>query len=149
MTVYVLSNVRLKEYEYVEFLMKSCGYSSIEAETRYWEIEYQINQHCNPILMKAGSSGTIKFKNVLQRQEIKRYANNRSQLMRIINRRKGNKGNTQWKVDYIVSNNGDVFITSIQCYNTFSENKENDRIMLDESRIRHIIRETLKRYLQL
>lgn len=67
MTIYVLSNVRLKEYEYVEFLIKSCGYNNVEAETRYWEIEYQINQCCNPILMKPNSSATLKFKSVLQK----------------------------------------------------------------------------------
>ncbi len=149
MRIYVSKGVLMKIDEYVEFLTRTCTYSIDEADTRRWEIEYQINYHCNPILMKPNTSGTMNFKSVLQRQEITRFLNNHSQLMRIINRRKGNKGNTQWKVDYIVSNNGDVFNTSIQCYNTFSENKENDRIMLDESRIRHIIRETLKRYLQL
>ena len=171
MTIYVLSNVRLKEYEYVEFLIKSCGYNNVEAETRYWEIEYQINQRCNPILIKPNSSGTLKFKSVLQKQEIARLANNSSQLMRIINRRNGTWSNTQWNVDYIVSNNGDVFITSIQCHNMHSENTihqyqqqiinediQNDSekhmkgktiLPLTESHIRHIVRETLRRYLQL
>lgn len=41
--------------------------------------------------------------------------------MKIIKKRKGNKGNTQWNVDYMVSNQGNVYITSIKCYNTFSE----------------------------
>lgn len=121
MTIYVLGSVRQKEHEYVEFLMKSCGYNSAEAEIRYWEIEHQISQRCNPILMKPNSSGTIKFKSVLQRQEVERFVNNRSQLMRTIKRRKGNIGNTQWNVDYMVSNQGNVYITAIKCYNSFSE----------------------------
>ncbi len=71
MRIYVSSSVSVKLDEYVEFLMKTCHYN-----TRRWEVEYQVNQHCNPILMKSGSSGTIKFKSVLQRQEIERFANN-------------------------------------------------------------------------
>ena len=88
MTIYVSSSVTLKFDEYVEFLMRTCHYNIDEAETRRWEVECQINQHCNPILMKSGSSGTIKFKSVLQRQEIERFVNNRSQLTRIIKRRR-------------------------------------------------------------
>lgn len=76
MRIYVSSSVSVKLDEYVEFLMKTCHYNIDEAEARRWEVEYQINQHCNPILMKSGSSGTIKFKSVLQRQEIERFANN-------------------------------------------------------------------------
>lgn len=120
--IYVSESVTLKLDEYVEFLMKTCHYNISEAEIRKWEIEYQIYQHCNPILMKSGSSGTIKFKDVLKRQEIERLANNRSELIRIIKRRRGNRGNTQWNVGYVVSNQGNVYITAIECYNTFSEN---------------------------
>lgn len=121
MKIYVSSSVIVKLDEYVEFLMRTCHYNIDEAEIRRWEIEFQVNQQCNPILMKSGSSGTLKFKSVLQRQEIERFVNNRSQLMRIIKRRRGNRGNTQWIVNYIVSNQGNVYITAIKCYNTFSE----------------------------
>ena len=78
MKIYVSSSLSVKLDEYVEFLMKTCHYNIDEAEARRWEVEYQVNQHCNPKLMKSGSSGTIKFKSVLQRQEIERFANNRS-----------------------------------------------------------------------
>ena len=81
MKTYVSSSVTVKLDEYVEFLMRTCLYNIDEAEIRRWEVEYQINQRCNPILMKASSSGTLKFKSVLQRQEIERFVNNRSQLM--------------------------------------------------------------------
>lgn len=146
MTIYVLSSVKQKEYEYVDFLIKNCGYNIDEAETKYQEVEYQIKRHCSPILMKAGSSGTIKFKSVLQRQEIERFVNDRSQLMRIINRRKGKKGITQWVVDYVVSVNGDVFITAIKCYNTFTEEMVSKKeILINESQLRSIIRETIRR----
>lgn len=121
MKIYVSSSVIVKLDEYVEFLMRTCHYNIDEAETRRWEIEFQVNQQCNPILMKSGSYGTLKFKSVLRRQEIERFVNNRSQLMRIIKRRRGNRGNTQWIVNYIVSNQGNVYITAIKCYNTFSE----------------------------
>ena len=73
MKIYVSSSVSVKLDEYVDFLMKTCHY---KAEARRWEVEYQVNQHCNPILMKSGSSGTIKFKSVLQRQEIEQYSVN-------------------------------------------------------------------------
>jgi hypothetical protein len=42
MAIYVSSRVTVKQDEYVEFLMKSCQYNLVEAETRRWEIEYQI-----------------------------------------------------------------------------------------------------------
>lgn len=57
MKIYVSSSVSVKLDEYVDFLMKTCHY---KAEARRREVEYQVNQHCNPILMKSGSSGTIK-----------------------------------------------------------------------------------------
>ena len=148
MRIYVSSSVSVKLDEYVEFLMKTCHYNIDEAEARRWEVEYQVNQHCNPILMKSGSSGTIKFKSVLQRQEIERFVNNRSQLISIIKRRWGKRGNTQWIVDYIVSSNGDVFITAINCYNGIYENtffKTN--LLIKESQLRSIIRETIRRLL--
>ena len=68
----------------MEFLKKSCLYSLDKAETRRWEVKYQMNQRCSPILMKPNTSGTIMFKSVLQRQEIERHANNRDELIRII-----------------------------------------------------------------
>ncbi|MBQ0030411.1 MAG: hypothetical protein KBT32_08245, partial [Bacteroidales bacterium] len=71
--------------------------------------------------MKAGTCGELKFKSVLKRYEIETNVNNLPQLMQIINRRKGTKGNTQWIVDYLVSNQGNVYITDIKYYNTFSE----------------------------
>ena len=148
MKIYVSSSVSVKLYEYVEFLMKTCHYNIDEAEVRRWEVEYQVNQHCNPILMKSGSSGTIKFKSVLQRQEIERFANNRSELLRIIKRRRGKRGNTQWNVSYIVSNQGNVYITAINCYNGIYENtffKTN--LLIKESQLRSIIRETIRRLL--
>ena len=148
MRIYVSSSVSVKLYEYVEFLMKTCHYNIDEAEARRWEVEYQVNQHCNPILMKSGSSGTIKFKSVLQRQEIERFANNRSELLRIIKRRRGKRGNTQWNVSYIVSNQGNVYITAINCYNGIYENtffKTN--LLIKESQLRSIIRETIRRLL--
>lgn len=148
MKIYVSSSVSVKLYEYVEFLMKTCHYNIDEAEARRWEVEYQVNQHCNPILMKSGSSGTIKFKSVLQRQEIERFANNRSELLRIIKRRRGKRGNTQWNVSYIVSNQGNVYITAINCYNGIYENtffKTN--LLIKESQLRSIIRETIRRIL--
>lgn len=148
MTIYVLSNVRAKEHEYVDYLMKCCVYKSVEAETRYWEIECQIIHRCNHILMKPGSSGTIKFKSVLQRQEIERFANNRSELLRIIKRIRGKRGNTQWNVGYIVSNQGNVYITAINCYNSIYENtffKTN--LLIKESQLCSIIRETIRRLL--
>ncbi|MDY4536197.1 MAG: hypothetical protein SPD46_02535 [Sodaliphilus sp.] len=138
----------MKLDEYVEFLMKTCHYNIDEAEARRWEVEYQVNQHCNPILMKSGSSGTIKFKSVLQRQEIERFANNRSELLRIIKRRRGKRGNTQWNVSYIVSNQGNVYITAINCYNGIYENtffKTN--LLIKKSQLRSIIRETIRRLL--
>lgn len=141
MRIYVSGNVTAKIDEYVEFLTRTCRYSIDEAETRRWEVEYQVNQHCNPILMKPCSSGTLKFKSVLQQQEIERFLNNRSQLMRIIKRRKGNRGNTQWNVDYIVSNQGNVYITAIECYNTFSES-------LTNLSLRQIINEVVDRCLR-
>ena len=148
MRIYVSSSVSVKLDEYVEFLMKTCHYNIDEAEARRWEVEYQVNQHCNPILMKSGSSGTIKFKSVLQRQEIERFANNRSELLRIIKRRRGKRGNTQWNVRYIVSNQGNVYITAINCYNGIYENtffKTN--LLIKESQLRSIIRETIRRLL--
>ena len=126
--------------------------------------------------MKAGSSGTIKFKSVLQRQEVERFVNNRLQLMSVIKRRKGNCGNTQWIVNYIVSNEGNVYITAIKCYNAFYESLacqslqkiinecvgkcvrkyglkepiEKNNVTLMENTLRHIIqkhiRETLMEY---
>lgn len=148
MKIYVSSSVSVKLDEYVEFLMKTCHYNIDEAEARRWEVEYQVNQHCNPILMKSGSSGTIKFKSVLQRQEIERFANNRSELLRIIKRRRGKRGNTQWNVSYIVSNQGNVYITAINCYNSIYENtffKTN--LLIKESQLCSIIRETIRRLL--
>lgn len=148
MRIYVSSSVSVKLDEYVEFLMKTCHYNIDEAEARRWEVEYQVNQHCNPILMKSGSSGTIKFKSVLQRQEIERFANNRSELLRIIKRRRGKRGNTQWNVSYIVSNQGNVYITAINCYNSIYENtffKTN--LLIKESQLCSIIRETIRRLL--
>ena len=148
MRIYVSSSVSVKLDEYVEFLMKTCHYNIDEAEARRWEVEYQVNQHCNPILMKSGSSGTIKFKSVLQRQEIERFANNRSELLRIIKRRRGKRGNTQWNVRYIVSNQGNVYITAINCYNGIYENtffKTN--LLIKKSQLRSIIRETIRRLL--
>lgn len=148
MKIYVSSSVSVKLDEYVEFLMKTCHYNIDEAEVRRWEVEYQVNQHCNPILMKSGSSGTIKFKSVLQRQEIERFANNRSELLRIIKRRRGKRGNTQWNVSYIVSNQGNVYITAINCYNGIYENtffKTN--LLIKEYQLRSIIRETIRRLL--
>lgn len=148
MKIYVSSSVSVKLDEYVEFLMKTCHYNIDEAEARRWEVEYQVNQHCNPILMKSGSSGTIKFKSVLQRQEIERFANNRSELLRIIKRRRGKRGNTQWNVSYIVSNQGNVYITAINCYNGIYENtffKTN--LLIKESQLCSIIRETIRRLL--
>ena len=148
MRIYVSSSVSVKLDEYVEFLMKTCHYNIDEAEARRWEVEYQVNQHCNPILMKSGSSGTIKFKSVLQRQEIERFANNRSELLRIIKRRRGKRGNTQWNESYIVSNQGNVYITAINCYNGIYENtffKTN--LLIKESQLRSIIRETIRRLL--
>ena len=148
MRIYVSSSVSVKLDEYVEFLMKTCHYNIDEAEARRWEVEYQVNQHCNPILMKSGSSGTIKFKSVLQRQEIERFANNRSELLRIIKRRRGKQGNAQWNVSYIVSNQGNVYITAINCYNGIYENtffKTN--LLIKKSQLRSIIRETIRRLL--
>lgn len=145
MKIYVSSSVSVKLDEYGDFLMKTCHY---KAEARRWEVEYQVHQHCNPILMKSGSSGTIKFKSVLQRQEIERFANNRSELLRIIKRRRGKRGNTQWNVSYIVSNQGNVYITAINCYNGIYENtffKTN--LLIKESQLRSIIRETIRRLL--
>lgn len=141
MAIYVSSRVTVKQDEYVEFLMKSCHYNLVEAETRRWEIEYQIDQRCTPILMKPNTSGTLIFKSVLQRQEIERYANNRDALIKLIRRRKGSKGNTQWKVGYCVSNSGDVFILSMEFYNMFSEG-------LNQELIKQIVSETIEQYLK-
>ena len=119
--IYISKDVVDKLDEYAAFLRYSVSYTVDEAKTRKWEVEYQISQRCNPILMKPGSSGTIKFKSVLQRQEITRFVNNKVQLARIIKRRRGNKGSTQWNVDYFVSPDGDVFIGAIKCYNSLYE----------------------------
>lgn len=100
--IYISKSVDDKLDEYASFLRYSASYTIAEAKIRRWEVEFQITQHCNPILMKSGSSGTIKFKSVLQRQEIDRFVNNRSELIRFIKRRKGNGSNTQWNVDYMV-----------------------------------------------
>ena len=146
--IYISKNVDDKLDEYASFLRYNSSYTIDEAKTRRWEVEYQVNQHCNPILMKPGSSGTIKFKSVLQRQEIERFANNRSELLRIIKRRRGKRGNTQWNVSYIVSNQGNVYITAINCYNGIYENtffKTN--LLIKESQLRSIIRETIRRLL--
>lgn len=90
--------------------------------------------------MKPNTSGTIMFKSVLQRQEIKRYANNRNELIRIIRRRKGSRGDTQWKIGYHVSNSGDVFILSMEFYNPFSESTIKERM-------KEIITEVINNYL--
>jgi len=37
MAIYVSSRVTVKQDEYVDFLMKSCNYNLLEAETRRWE----------------------------------------------------------------------------------------------------------------
>ena len=142
--IYICKSVDDKLDEYAAFFRHSASYTIDEAKIRKWEVEYQINQHCNPILMKSGSSGTIKFKSVLQRQEIERFVNNRSQLTRIIKRRRGNRGNTQWNVDYIVSIGGDVFITAIKCYNTFSESLTYYRL---QQLINECVGRCLKHYL--
>ena len=141
MTIYVSSSVIAKLDKYVEFLMRTCNYCIYEAETRRWEIEYQIRKRCNPILMRSGSSGTLKFKGILQRQEIERFVNNRFQLISIIKRRRGNRGNTQWNVDYMVSNQGNVYITAIKCYSTFSES-------LACKGLKQLINECVRRYLK-
>ena len=142
--IYICKSVDDKLDEYAAFLRHSASYTIDEAKIRKWEVEYQINQHCNPILMKLSSSGTLKFKSVLQRQEIERFLNNRSQLIRIIKRRRGNRGNTQWNVDYIVSIGGDVFITAIKCYNTFSESLTYYRL---QQLINECVGRCLKHYL--
>lgn len=154
MKIYVSSSVTSKQDEYVDFLVKSCNYNLDEAETRRWEVEYRINQYCNPISMKPGNRGTIKFRSALQRQEIERFGNNRLKLSSILKRRKGNKGNTCWNVNYVVSTNGDVFIIAIKCYNTYSklgENRQitehNKKVVIKESQLHRIIRETLRRVL--
>ena len=141
MAIYVSSRVTVKQDEYVDFLMKSCNYNLLEAETRRQEIEYQINQRCNPILMKPNTSGTLVFKSVLQRQEIARYANNRVRLINLIRRRKGSRGNTQWKIGYCVSSSGDVFILSMEFYNMFSEG-------INKELLKQIITETIEQYLR-
>ena len=102
-------------------------------------IEYQIKRRC--VSLKYGSKGRLKFKSVLQRQEIERYSDNKGELIKRIHRRKGNKGNTQLVVDYIVSNQGNVYITNIKCYNTFSENQEYDQL-------KHLITETIRETLR-
>lgn len=57
MTIYVSSSVTLKLDEYVEFLMRTCHYNIDEAETRRWEVECQINQHCTPSLQGGSCTG--------------------------------------------------------------------------------------------
>ena len=121
MAIYVSSSVNSKVDEYVDFLMSSCNYSLDEAETRRWEVEYQIFRKLSPVLMTPGTIGTINFRDVLQRQEIKRLSTNRNELIKFIKRRRGARGTTQWSVEYSVSNNGDVFITEIEYHNIFSE----------------------------
>ena len=145
MRIYVSDNVTLKKRQYSNFLMRVCGYFKNEADTKVWEIEQQIIRRCNPLLMQPHTSGTIKFKSVLQRQEIQRLSGNLPQLSKIINRRKGNNSNTQWKADYSVSANGDVFILTLECYNSYSEERvaEPDKISLMEqnsitNKFRHI-----------
>ena len=122
--IYFSKNVNNRLDEYAAFLRHNASYTIEEAEVRRWEVEFQISRNCNSILMKAGSSGTLKFKSVLQRQEIERFLNNRSQLKSIIKRRNGKVGNTQWSVNYAVSNQGNVYITSINYHNIFSESQE-------------------------
>lgn len=141
MAIYVSSGVIAKENEYVDFLKKSCLYNLDEAETRRWEVEYQINRNCSPILMKPNTSGTIMFKSVLQRQEIERYANNRDELIRIIRRRRGSRGDTQWKIGYCVSNSGNVYILSMEFYNMFSENINYEQLITEV--INRYLRENL------
>lgn len=132
--IYISKNVDVKLDEYATFLRYSVSYTIEEAKIKKWEVEYQIKRHCSLLSLKTGSSGTLKFKSVLQRQEIQRFAKKPSQLVKIIKRRNGNNGNTQWCVDYIVSDSGDVFITAIKCYNTFSESmiKKDIHILINE-----------------
>lgn len=152
MKIYVSEAVYSKQDDYVNFLVGISGYNRREAEIRRWEIDYQIKRRCTPILMKPSTSGTLSFKTVLQQQEIRRIGENYPELIKIINRRRGNRGNTQWKINYLVSTNGDVFVTSIECHNTFSGTiKEiaNDRniIILTESQLKNIIKESIKKIL--
>lgn len=160
MAIYVGSNVTIREDEYVDFLIRNCGYLKIEAEARRWEIEYQIKRRCKPILMRPNTSGTIKFKSVLQRQEIERLEGNIPQLTHIVNRRRGNMSNAQWLADYYVSTNGDIFILNLNCYNALSEDINNEDIIdkntmntnkkvirLTESYLKNIIAESVKQVL--
>ena len=163
MTIYVTNDVIAKEDDYADFLVKECGYSLNEANTRIWEIEYQISRRCHPMLMKPNTKGTIKFKSVLKRQEIQRLVGNATKLSQLVNRRRGNNRNTQWIADYYVTTNGDVFIWKLQCYSMLPEgiNKElnnatnkfrnmnNKKVVrLTESQLRNMIQESVKRVLR-
>ena len=162
MTIYVNNDVIAKEDDYADFLVKECGYSLNEANTRIWEIEYQISRRCHPMLMKPNTKGTIKFKNVLKRQEIQRLVGNATKLSQLVNRRRGNNRNTQWIADYYVTINGDVFIWKLQCYSMLPEgiNKElnnatnkirnmnNKKVVrLTESQLHNIIAESVSQLL--
>lgn len=137
--IYISKSVDDKLDEYATFLRYSASYTIDEAKARRWEIEYQIEQRCNPILMKPNTSGTLNFKSVLQKQEIARYYNNRDKLINLIRRRRGTRGNTQWKINYCVSNSGDIFIVSMEFYNMFSE-------VLNQEQLKQIISETIELY---
>ena len=146
MAIYVTRNVITKENDYANFLRTIWGYRSDEADTKIWEVEYQIVRRCIPILMKPMSSGVIKFKSVLQRQEIKSNIYNRQLLTQIINRRKSSRNGTEWKGEYIVSKNGDIFILTLEYYSPLSEQKISE--LLAEEKLRKLIKKTVKKIIK-
>ena len=146
MAIYVSRNVITKENDYANFLRMVCGYTPDEADAKIWEVEYQIERRCFPTLMKPMSSGVIQFKSVLQRQEITRNVNNRQLLAQIINRRKGSRNGTQWKAEYMVSANGDIFILTLEYYNPISEQKITK--LLAEEKLRKLIKKTVRKIIK-
>jgi hypothetical protein len=129
--------------DYIKFLRGNLGYTVDEAKIRRWEIEYQIKRYCSSLSRTPNKNGVIRFKTVLQRQEIARSQGDVSLLIPKIKRRKGKGYNTNWVAKYTVSENSDVFIVSLDYYNTFSEERERLVHLITEEIMRKIYKEAM------
>jgi hypothetical protein len=141
--IYTSEEVVTKLDDYAQYLVMECGYDDIEAKTRRWEIEYQIKRYGSSPFMTPNKKGVIRFKTVLQRQEIARSQGDVSQLIPKIKRRKGRGYNTNWEVKYYVSQEGNVYVTSLNYYNTFSEERERLVHLITEEIMRKIYQEAM------
>jgi hypothetical protein len=141
--IYIGEKVRDKLDNYVKYLRGNLGYTDNEAEIRRWEIEYQIKRYCSSLSRTPNKNGVIWFKTVLQRQEIARSQGDVSQLIPKIKRRKGKGYNTNWEVKYGVADNGNIYVISLNYYNTFSEERERLVHLITEEIMRKIYQEAM------